>query len=157
MIKTHKRKKRSRLRGSKTAFWGARKKHKDSGHKGGKGMAGTGKRSGHKKTLVLAKYPGYLGKKGFKSKKIKLNVLNLEDISKRIVSFLDKKKAKKKEKGIELNFPGYKILGRGEIKEKIILKADEISDSAKEKIIKAGGEVIVKEKRKKPDKKSEKQ
>ena len=54
-MKTKKRKKSSRMHGRKagTHGWGARKKHKKSGHRGGKGMAGTGKRADQKKTLIL--------------------------------------------------------------------------------------------------------
>jgi len=37
----NKRKKMSRLRGSHTHGWGAKKKHRGKGNKGGAGMAGT--------------------------------------------------------------------------------------------------------------------
>ena len=37
---------------------------------------------------------------------------------------------------------GVKILGQGEIEKKIIVENLEVSDSAKEKIIKAGGQVV---------------
>ena len=49
-----KRKKVSRMhgRGMGTHGWGARKKHKKSGHRGGTGMSGTGKRADNKKTLI---------------------------------------------------------------------------------------------------------
>jgi large subunit ribosomal protein L15 len=52
MKKTHKRRKVSRMHGRKmgTHGWGARKKHKKSGHRGGTGMAGTGKRGDQKTT-----------------------------------------------------------------------------------------------------------
>ena len=42
---THnKRKKNSRQRGEWTHGWGAKKKHRGAGHRGGRGNAGSGKR-----------------------------------------------------------------------------------------------------------------
>ena len=58
MKKTHKRKKYSRALGKNmgTAGHGSRKQHRSSGNKGGTGMAGTGKRADHKKTLITKLY-----------------------------------------------------------------------------------------------------
>ena len=70
-MKIKKRKKSSRMHGKKmgTHGWGARKKHKKSGHKGGKGMSGSGKRADHKKSLVIKLYGHkYFGKQGITSK-----------------------------------------------------------------------------------------
>src|SRR3989304_4219906 len=84
--KTHKRKKVSRMHGhgQGTHGWGARKKHKKSGHRGGQGMAGTGKRADQKKTLVTKLYGhGYFGKQGITSKKTERDTrkrINLRDI-----------------------------------------------------------------------------
>ena len=72
-MKTKIRKKSSRMHGRKmgTHGWGARKKHKKSGHRGGKGMSGSGKRADHKTTLVTKLFGGkYFGKQGEKSKGI---------------------------------------------------------------------------------------
>lgn len=143
-----KRKKASRLRGSRTAFYGARKKHKGgSGCRGGVGMAGTGKRAGHRKTFVLKYMYPYFGKKGFTSKKTekkRSNVINLDEIEKNLESLEKRKIAKKTAKGWELNLKDYKILSRGEIKNSLIINAASVSEKAREKIEKAGGEVIVK-------------
>jgi len=50
----HRRKKNKRMRGAKTTHgYGAKKKHRGSGNKGGKGMAGSGKRADQKKTMIL--------------------------------------------------------------------------------------------------------
>jgi len=49
----NKRKKNSRLKGSHTYGWGSKKKHRKAGNRGGHGMSGTGKRSDHKKTMIL--------------------------------------------------------------------------------------------------------
>ena len=51
--------------------------------------------------------------------------------------------AKKTDKGIELELKKYKILGKGNINEKFIIKAQEASKSAIDKIKKAGGEIIL--------------
>src|SRR3989337_34726 len=119
--KTKKRKKASRMhgRGQGTHGWGARKKHKKSGHRGGKGMAGSGKRADQKKTLVQKLYGNdYFGKQGIPSR------------------------GKKTEKGFEIDLRSYKILGTSEDnqpKNKLFIKAREASESAKEKIKKSGG------------------
>ena len=87
-------------------------------------MAGTGKRAGQRKLMVLKYMPGYLGKKGFKSKKIKLKIINLDEINKK--ARLEKEK--------ELNFKDFKILGKGKITEAITIHAKKFSKKAKEKI-----------------------
>src|SRR3989344_7580596 len=99
-----KRDKRSRLRGRRTVGFGSRKKHRGSGNRGGFGMAGTGKKAGQKRTLVLKYMPGYLGKKGFyslhKKKNDNVKVINLKDISAKLNIFERKGLAKKTDEGI---------------------------------------------------------
>ena len=150
MVKTHKRKKRSRLRGSKTAFYGARKKHKKSGHRGGIGMSGSGKRADQKKTLVLKLYGNeYFGKQGITSRgteKNKEDKINIGDINSHIESFVRKGLAKKSGEKYELKLESYKILGEGEIDKKIMIKAKAASESAIEKVKKAGGEIVLEKK-----------
>jgi large subunit ribosomal protein L15 len=135
MIKIKKRKKSQRLRGTTTHGWGARKKHKGSGHRGGFGMAGTGKRADHKKMLITKKYGNkYFGKQGITSKGTKRDkgkFINLRDIEKK---FSGKK---------EINLKDYKVLGDGEITKAITIKAQAFTKSAKDKIEKAGGEAIL--------------
>jgi len=138
-----KRSKRSRLRGRKTCGWGSKKKHRGSGSKGGKGMAGTGKKAGQKITFVNKYFPGYLGKSGFTSRQRKeKNAINLEDINKKLDTFIKEGVAKKTAEGIELNLPDYKILSKGKLKEKIIVKAKAFSEKAKEKINSNGGKAV---------------
>ena len=135
-----KRSKRSRLRGRKTCGWGSRKKHRGSGSRGGKGMAGTGKRSGHHKTFILRYFKEYFGKRGFVPiRENGLKVINLDLIERSLNKMIKEGTAKKTPKGIELNLPKYKILGAGELKSKLIIKAGSFSESAKEKIEKIGG------------------
>src|SRR3989344_4299570 len=142
-FKTHKRKKSGRMRGGSTHGHGARKKWKKSGHHGGCGMAGSGKRADHKKTLINKLYRNtYFGKQGVTSRrtqKKRVKIMNLNDIQKK---FSGKS---------EIELKGYKILGDGEIKKPFRITAKEFSESAKEKIKKAGGEFI--ELKKRDDKK----
>jgi large subunit ribosomal protein L15 len=144
-MKTKKRKKDSRGHGRRagTHGGGARKKRKKSGHRGGKGMSGSGKRADHKKTLITKKYGhGYFGKKGIISKstkRVKRKRINIGMIDINIKSF----GAKKTGKGLEINLDSYKILGAGEVKNKLIIKAKDASKSAIEKVKKAGGEIIL--------------
>ena len=71
--------------------WGARKKHKGSGHRGGFGMAGGGKRAYHKKFQRIVEYNNkYFGKSGFTSrstKKKKTQIINLIDLTNRLEYF----------------------------------------------------------------------
>ena len=148
-MKTKKRTKESRMhgKGRGTHGGGARKKRKGSGHKGGKGMSGSGKRADHKKTLVQKLYGNkYFGKRGITSKGTKKDIrkrINLQTIE------LNLEKYGKKQGNIwEIELKGYKILGNGEIKTPLKIKALEASKTAIEKIKKAGGEIILKEKKK---------
>jgi large subunit ribosomal protein L15 len=148
MVRVHKRKKSSRMHGRKMGShgWGARKKHKKSGHKGGKGMSGSGKRADHKKTLITKLYGNsYFGKQGITSKrteKDKRKRINLQSIE-----MHPEKYGKKKGDVWEIELKTYKILGTGEVKNKLKIHAYEASASAIEKVKKAGGEIIVKEKK----------
>ena len=148
-MKIHKRDKRSRLRGARRCGYGFGKKHRGKGSKGGKGMAGTGKRAGHKRNFIDKYMPGYFGKHGFKSlkqiNKLKPKIINLSEIKERQNNFVEKGLAKKTSLGIELSLPDFKILGKGEIKERLIIKAMSASSQAMEKIEKAGGKIIVEE------------
>ena len=154
--KTHKRRKVSRMHGRKMGShgWGARKKHKKSGHRGGTGMAGTGKRGDTKITLVTKLYGhDYFGKQGITSRKTKRDTrqrINLQQIEKNLEKY-----GKKTAKGWEVNLEKYKILGEGEVKEKLIITALEASESAIEKVKKAGGQIILPEKKKTLKKKEE--
>jgi len=138
-MKTHKRKKSSRMHGRNmgTHGRGARKKAQGKGHRGGKGMSGTGKRNDQKKTLVLKKYGHkYFGKKGITSKrtkKDKSNRINLRDIEKRL-----EKLGKR-----EIELKNYKILGTGKVSQKLIIKAKSASKEALRKVKEKGGEIIL--------------
>ncbi|MCR4327234.1 MAG: uL15 family ribosomal protein [Nanoarchaeota archaeon] len=145
-MKLQKRRKSTRMHGHKmgTHGHGSRKNRRKSGHKGGVGMSGSGKRADHKKTLINKLYGhNYFGKQGITSKGTKRDVrnrINVGDIELHIGKY-----GKKGKDGYEVVLKNYKILGRGEVKNKLIVTCLEISASAKEKIEKAGGSVTVKE------------
>ncbi len=145
-MKLKKRKKSSRFRGTHTHGRGFKKKARGSGHRGGFGMAGTGKRADQKKTLVLNLYgKDYFGKDRAlrREQKKPLITINIKKITENLESFIKNKKAKEEKGVISLNLKGYKLLGEGEIKQKLKIKASAASESALEKIKKAGGEIVI--------------
>jgi large subunit ribosomal protein L15 len=155
IMRIKKRKKSSRMhgRGAGSNGRGFRKKGKGKGHRGGMGMSGTGKRADQKKTLVTKLYGHkYFGKQGITSrgtKRDKRKRINLGTIQENLASY-----GKKKGEKWEVELKGYKILADGDVKDKIVIKAQEASNSAIEKVKKAGGEIILGkvEKEEKPSK-----
>jgi len=145
-MKLKKRRKVTRMHGygMGTHGWGARKKHAGSGHRGGCGMGGTGKMGGAKKTLVLKLYGGeYFGKQGVTSRATRRRInpaINLEMIEKNIESL---KKRFFKDNILDLS--DFKILGKGELKTKLTIKAKAASESAIKAIEKIGGKIILPE------------
>ena len=121
---------------------GARKKRKGSGHRGGKGMSGSGKRADHKKTLVIKLYGNeYFGKQGITSRGTERDTrqrINLQQIENNLEKY-----GKKVGDKWEINLKNYKILGTGDVKSKLIITAMEASKSAIEKVKGKGGEIIL--------------
>lgn len=147
-MRIKKRRKSSRFRGTHTHGRGFKKKARGSGHRGGKGLAGTGKRADQRKTLVLNLYGNdYFGKDKVlrKKPKIKLEAINIKDIIQNLNSYIKSDKAKDSKETIEINLKGYKILGDGEANKKLRITASAASKSAHEKIKKAGGEILIQE------------
>jgi len=146
MIKVKKRKKKTRFRGSHTHGRGFKKKARGSGHRGGVGMAGTGKMADQKKTLVINLFKGdYFGKSKTlrRGKPVrKLNAINIGDINDNIDSFVKKGLAKQNKDFYEVNLENYKVLGGGDLKIKLKIKAKKISEFARKKIEAVGGEII---------------
>ena len=157
-MKLKKRKKSSRMHGRGTGShgWGFRKKHKKSGHRGGKGMAGSGKRADQKKSLVIKLYGNeYFGKQGITSRgteRDKRKRINLSDIESNLGTYIKKGVAKKSGEKIEINLEDYKILGDGEVKSKLVIKAKEASKSAIKKVEEKGGKLFLSPKFEKDDK-----
>ena len=143
MVKVHKRKKNSRIRGARTVGWGFRQKHKGHGNKGGFGMSGTGKRADHKKQVALEsdtrKKKRYFGKQGITSRGTaisKYDKINLRDIKDNLF----------KKEGEKINLSKHKILGMGE-GFKAEIQALSATASAIDKMNKAGGKIILPEKK----------
>lgn len=141
MVKVHKRTKNSRIRGARTCGWGFRQKHKGHGNKGGFGKAGTGKRADHKKQVALEsdKKRKYFGKQGATSrgtaiaKYEKINLYAVKD------NYF-------KKDGDKIDLSKHKILGMGD-GFKAEIKALAATESAIEKMEKAGGKIILPEKK----------
>ncbi len=135
------RKKVTRYRGSTTYGGGSRKKRRGAGSRGGRGLAGTGKKSGHKKILHV------LGQIGFVSKRRspKPSTINVGYFTPAHVAKLaEQGKAVKQGSvyAIDLEQLGYgKLLGAGETSLKLKLTVLKWSAQAEEKIKAAGGSV----------------
>lgn len=133
-LRVKKRSRATRWRGSHTHGRGGKKKARGSGHRGGFGMAGTGKRAKHKKSLIINLYGNdYFGKdKALRRGNLprRMKTINLSEI----VTKYDTKK--------EIDLKGCKVLGDGDVSEKFTIKASAFSQSAREKIEKAGGKAI---------------
>ena len=135
--------KKRRQRGSKTHGGGSMKKRRGAGHRGGRGRAGSGKKGDAKKP----RYWKDKKKKGFKSvqqKKGDLKVINISKINETLDTLESEGKVKKV-KGvyqIDLKGLGYdKLLGAGSPSGKYNVTVGMASDSAVEKIEKAGGSI----------------
>ena len=124
------------------------------GKTSGRGVKGQKSRSGVAiKSFEGGQMPLYrrLPKRGFNAiQKNKIAKINLEKLQ----NLIDMKKINeetiinivslKKEKILKISFDKFKILGNGEIKAKLNIEADFVSNSAKEKIEKVGGKITIK-------------
>ena len=123
------------------------------GKTSGRGVKGQKSRSGVAiKSFEGGQMPLYrrLPKRGFNPlKKEKIAILNLNKIQNLIETNKIVKDSEisidtlKKNKIVNKRYQKIKILGEGEIKDKITLRVDLISKSAKEKLEKAGSTVIL--------------
>lgn len=149
----NKRKKNSRQRGSWTHGWGEKKKHRGAGSRGGRGMAGTGKRGDSKKPSIWKEK--YFGKFGFINyKKIKIVSQNLEFLEKNAEKLVAKKMVSKEGEYFivnskKLNFN--KLLGKGKLTKKFKIDVPYASKKAIESVTKAGGIVNCKKKEESKD------
>ena len=166
MLKT-KKSKVSKMRGTSSHGWGHKKKHRGAGHRGGKGLAGTGARGDSQKSSILTKSKSilqkmaavkgtkmsklvlgkaYYGKKGFNSIHArKTDVLSLNHIEGNFDTMVEKGMIVKEKTEFVFDSTAFKydkILGKGNFSKKITIICKEISDSAKQKVEDAGGKVI---------------
>jgi len=137
-----KRKKNTRLKGTRRWGWG--RMHRGSGQQGGAGASGTGKKAHCKKPSFWG--TDYFGKHGFKMKGpvceyIAVNIKEIEDCfdSWQKKGFIAKKEDKFL---VDLEKAGYtKLLSTGRPTRKYLVKVECASKGAIEKIKKAGGTV----------------
>ncbi|MCU0642198.1 MAG: uL15 family ribosomal protein [archaeon] len=145
-MKTKKRRKNTRYRGSQTHRRGHRKRTKGSGNRAGFGMANTGKKSCAKKMTVIKLCGGmnyFGGDKTLRRGSVapKLNVINLSDLVSRFDNLLEQGIAKQTSKGFEFNLKGYKVLAGSGLNAKVSIKATTASKSAIEQVKAAGGTI----------------
>ena len=140
------RKKNTRQRGSTTHGWGAMKKHRGAGHRGGRGNAGSGKRGDAKKPSYWA-IKDYYGKRGFNSfapaRGAMVNVGHICSGADRMVA-----QGLGSKKGdtfvFDLGALGIeRLLGTGPVALKLDITVESASARAIEKIEAAGGKVTV--------------
>jgi large subunit ribosomal protein L15 len=141
-----KRKKSTRQHATTTHGWGSRKKHRGAGSRGGRGNAGRGKRSDHKKQSYTSRGI-FLGRTGFTShsRTKKQSAINVGTLQEHIDNFTKTGKIEKKGDIYIINAKkvGYgSILGSGTLRVKLEVTAPHVSKKAEEKITAAGGKVI---------------
>jgi len=144
-VTINKRKKVSRYRGSMTHGGGSKKKRRGSGNRGGKGMAGSGKRADSKKPSIW-KQKKYFGKYGFVSRnKRDIRVVNINYLDENISKLPQDIVSKESDVfSVDLGKLGFnKLLSSGKITNKYKIKVSYASKKAVERIKSSGGEVIL--------------
>ena len=132
---TNKRKKHTKMRAKTTHGYGSMKKNRGAGNRGGRGMAGTGKRADQKKPSILVSGDKrYYGSFGFNRPQSKVNTPKIINLSK--INEIILKTGAKEFDACEYD----KVLGTGTISQKVKIIAKSYSKLAKEKIEKVGGE-----------------
>lgn len=140
-----KKRKTKKKRGSRTVGGGSVKKRRHSGHRGGKGLAGSHK---HRWMKISRKAPKHFGKYGFtRPPKLQKSVktINIGELDERAGELLETGIAEQKEGKtiIDTSRLGFdKVLGRGKISRPMKIIAKDFSESAKRKLEEAGGEAI---------------
>lgn len=149
-MRIKKRRKSRRFRGSHTHGRGFKKKARGSGHRGGVGMAGTGKRGDQRKSMILKNTfeEKYFGKRQTRLwfGKPKPETFNLTNIS--LSSLVSKKIAKESAGKYEISAPKHKVVGELTKNVKLIIHAQSASEGAIASVKKHGGDVILSGKKK---------
>lgn len=132
---------KKRGRGSRTHGGGSQKKGRGAGNRGGRGDAG-------RKKHESANHPP-IGKSGFKRpQKIveEVEVSNVGDLDRSIETLVEGGVAEETDEGYEVDAGALgvdKVLGSGQVRNPLVVRADDFSDTAVEKIEEAGGEAVV--------------
>jgi len=113
------------------------------GHKGQKARSGGSLRLGFEggQMPLIRRLP----KRGFNNAAFKKRyaLINLDDLNEFKAGTVINEEMLRKSKRIRGNVAGLKVLGRGELKHGLTIEADRVSESAREKIEKAGGTVTL--------------
>jgi large subunit ribosomal protein L15 len=141
----YKEKKNVRQRGNNSHGWGAKKKHRGAGHRGGHGLAGTGKRGDAKRPRIW-KNRKYFGKYGFTPHGLvdSRNAINLSILDKQKDTLVEEKKATLDKDTYTINLEGLgyaKLLGKGKIESKLVITVPMASAKAIAKVEEKGGSV----------------
>lgn len=118
------------------------------GHKGQKARSGGSIRPGFEggQMPLIRRLP----KRGFNNKEFKLvfGIVNVEILERHFEAGASINEASLREAGlIRGKIYGVKVLGRGEITKALTIETDFITDSAREKVDKAGGTITIREKK----------
>lgn len=142
----NRRKKNVKFRGSKTHGYGSMKKHRGAGSRGGKGMAGTGKRGDVKKPSIL-KDKKYFGKYGFTTKRRKFIIsVNVNYLELSCNSLLNKGKFIKTDDFIKVDLTKLgvdKLIAKGKATKKYNVFCKFATPKAIKAIEEAGGKVTI--------------
>ena len=145
-----KKRKSVRMRGSKTHGYGSMKKHRGSGHRGGKGMAGSGKKADSKKPSVW-KNPYYFGKRGFTSRKKlakRVIIMTLSDLERSLAELVKNEYAREADGLIHVDLTAAgvdRLLGSGQVMHAFAIRVPHVTPRAREKIEAAGGKILTDE------------
>ena len=140
MIMATRLRKTRKHRGSRSHGWGQVKGHRSSGAKGGVGESG---RMKHEWTYTVKHEPDRFGHPKLNPPNRKIikkwiNVSDLEQLSSNI-----SKSTNTEVTELDLNSLGYeKLLGKGKINKKLIIKIKLFSKTSKQKIEDVGGQVL---------------
>jgi len=142
-------KKSTKMRGFRTCGGGCSKKRRGSGHRGGRGLAGSGKKKKTKWTRTIITMPDHIGSYGFSRDSYLRkdpSFINVGAIEEKIDTFIDKKVAETKEGKIYIDVSKLgikKVCGKGNVTGVYVITAKEFSKKAEEKILSAGGEAVI--------------
>lgn len=139
MKRTTRKRKSRKQRGLWSHGWGHKKKHRGKGSRGGKGMAGSGKRADTKKPTIINLYGNdYFGRHGFVvPQKKHVEAINVKDLP----ALMEQHHLTGE---VNLNSLGYgKLLASGTLPHPVKVTVERASKQAIEKVKSAGGDVIL--------------
>lgn len=137
-------KRRSSKNKSGSNGYGSSKKNRGAGNRGGRGNAGSGKK-GQSKNMKKSGV-NKLGEEGFNSRKEPQTGINLRDIDQQIDAFVEEGLAEETDSGyvFDAEEAGYdKVLGSGQVRKNIEIRARKFSGSAERKIEESDAEMVV--------------